>query len=267
MENFFRRRVLAPAVTTLVAAFSGSVSTAPAQAATPDRYVALGDSYSSGSGAGSSDLDADCARSTYSYPYLVASQRPGTELTLAACGGAVTSDVTDSQVNALTPETKYVTITIGGNDIGFGDLVRSCTLSDCTSTVDTSNARITGELPAKLDTTFAAIRSKAPSATVVVLGYPRPFADRTCSAAPGVTVAKQAALNNLVDNLDAVLADRAQAAGFVYGNPNPAWAGHDVCASTPFTNGLVISALGESYHPTRAGYASGYTPLVRSLIG
>jgi len=258
-----RRLALLVGATLLLLLTAG---TAPALAA-PDAYVALGDSYSSGNGARSTNLSLGCGRNTYAYPYLVAAQRPNTTLTFAACQGAVTSDVVESQVGALSAATKYVTITIGGNDIGFANLVISCTLGDCTSTIASSNAQIAGQLPAKLDAAYAAIRSRAPNATVAVLGYPRPFANRTCAAAPGATLTEQPALNALVDNLNGVIRARASAAGFRYGDPTPYWTGHDVCSTAPYTNGWVVVPPTDSYHPTRAGYANGYAPLVRSIIG
>jgi lysophospholipase L1-like esterase len=239
----------------------------PAAAAAPDQYVALGDSYSAGNGAASSNLSISCGRNTYSYPYLVAGQRPNTALSFVACQGATTTDVLNSQVAALSSATEYVTITIGGNDIGFANLVVTCTLSNCASAIATANTAIATQLPAKLDAAYAAIRSHAPSATVVVLGYPRPFAARTCPAAAGVTLDEEAGLNAMADNLDGVIQSRAAAAGFTYGDPNPYWSGHDVCSSTPYTNGYVSLLPTDSYHPTRAGYAGGYTPLVRSFLG
>ena len=51
------------------------------------------------------------------------------------------------------------------------------------------------------------------------------------------------------------------------GGNDVGFSGHDVCASVPYVNGFKLFASGDSYHPTRAGYASGYTPLVRSIIG
>ncbi|TQS46114.1 SGNH/GDSL hydrolase family protein [Cryptosporangium phraense] len=256
-----RLPLLIAAVLALIA-----VGAAPAQAAT-DRYVALGDSYSAGNGAASSNLNLGCGRNTYAYPYLVAAQRPNTALTFAACQGAVTTDVINSQVDSLSAATTYVTITIGGNDIGFVNLVVGCTLGNCASTITSTNAQIANQLPAKLDAAYAAIRSHAPNATVVVLGYPKPFAGRTCAATPGVTLAEETGLNGLVDNLDGVIRTRAQAAGFTYGDPGSYWSGHDICAATPYTNGWVVIPATDSYHPTRAGYANGYAPLVRSIIG
>ncbi|SHN46972.1 SGNH/GDSL hydrolase family protein [Cryptosporangium aurantiacum] len=263
MVRVLRRLALLVGATILL---STTVGVSPAAAA-PDQYVALGDSYSAGNGAGSTNLSLVCGRNSYAYPYLVAAQRPNTTLTFAACQGAVTTDVTNSQLGSLSASTRWVTITIGGNDIGFANLVISCTLTNCASTIASSNAQIANQLPGKLDATYAAIRSRAPNATVVVLGYPKPFANRTCAAAPGATLAEQSALNALVDNLDGVIRDRAAAAGFRYADPNPYWVGHDVCSSTRYTNGWVTIPPGDSYHPSRAGYASGYTPLVRSVIG
>jgi lysophospholipase L1-like esterase len=233
-----------------------------------DKYVALGDSYSAGNGANSTNLDSSCNRNTYAYPYLL-SQQKGYALTFVACAGAVTGDVINGQVNSVTSDTKVVTITIGGNDIGFTNLILACTTLGCASQISSSNAKIANELPAKLNSTFAAIKAKAPSAKVVVLGYGNPFAvpTRTCLAATGVSSSEETSLTALVGNLDNTIKSRAQAYGFSYADVNPYWSGHDVCASNPFTNGLTLLHTADSYHPTRNGYANGDVPAIRSIIG
>ncbi|HMJ34944.1 MAG TPA: SGNH/GDSL hydrolase family protein [Baekduia sp.] len=232
-----------------------------------DKYVALGDSYSAGNGANSTNLNSSCNRNTYAYPYLVSQQRPNTALTFVACSGAVTGDVINGQVNSVTSDTKIVTITIGGNDIGFTSLILACTTLGCQSQINTSNAKIANELPAKLDATYAAIKARAPTAQVVVLGYGRPFANRTCLAATGVSLSEETSLNALVDNMNNTIRARALAYGFSYADVNPYWAGHDICAGNPFTNGLTLLHTADSYHPTRNGYANGDTPAVRAIVG
>jgi lysophospholipase L1-like esterase len=232
-----------------------------------DKYVALGDSYSAGNGANSTNLDSSCNRNTYAYPYLVAQQRPNTALTFVACSGAVTGDVINGQVNSVTADTKIVTMTIGGNDIGFTSLILACTTLGCQSQIDSSNAKIANELPAKLNTTYAAIKARAPTAKVAILGYARPFANRTCLAATGVSLSEETNLNALVDNMNNVIRARALAYGFSFADVTPAWAGHDICASNPFTNGLTLLHSADSYHPTRNGYANGDTPAVRAIVG
>src|SRR5882757_10007142 len=110
------------------------LSLAGAGSALADKYVALGDSYSSGTGT-RTYFDSGCQRSVYAYPYLLSQQRPNTQLTFAACSGAKTGDVLNNQVSSLTADTKIVTITIGGNDAGFSSVITECAkpgwLSDC----------------------------------------------------------------------------------------------------------------------------------------
>jgi lysophospholipase L1-like esterase len=253
-------RRLAPLVAAVLAAL------ALAGIASAENYVAMGDSYSSGNGANSTNLDSACNRNTYAYPYLLAQQR-GSALTFVACGGAVTGDIINTQSASANSTTNLVTLTIGGNDVGFSSLIVACTTLGCQSQIDSSNAQITNELPAKLDAAYAAIRSHAPNARVVVLGYGRPFAHRTCLAATGVSLSEEDQLNALTDHLDSVIKGRALAAGFGYADIAPYWAGHDVCSSSPFTNGLTLLHTADSYHPTRAGYANGDVPAVRAIIG
>ena len=68
----------------------------------PRPYVALGDSYSSGTGTRSYLADGtSCQRSTYAYPSLIAAAR-GYALNFRACSGAKVADVTNTQLGALT---------------------------------------------------------------------------------------------------------------------------------------------------------------------
>lgn len=244
---------------------------ASAQAQEVDSYVALGDSFSSGNGTFLPDRSLRCYRSSRAYPALLAAQRPNTDLDFRACSGADSADVLADQVPALDADTDLVSITVGGNDIGFVDLIIACTGSfspTCTSAVSAANSRIANELPAKLDAVYAAITAAAPGArAVVVLGYGRFFGDSlSCDAARGVTRAEAGLLNGVADNLDAVLAARAAAAGFSYRSAIGPFTGHDVCASDPWLNGRNLS-LPDIFHPTRSGHRNGYLPLVRSVLG
>src|SRR5436189_3355788 len=92
-----------------------------ASAALADQYVALGDSYSSGTGT-RTYFDSTCQKSVYAYPYLLSQQRANTQLVFSACSGAKTADVLNNQVSSLTSGTAIVTITIGGNDAGFSSV-------------------------------------------------------------------------------------------------------------------------------------------------
>ncbi|MGN7200718.1 GDSL-type esterase/lipase family protein [Arthrobacter sp. SAFR-044] len=96
----------------------------PAQAADKIKYIALGDSYAAGQGAGAYQ-DA-CYRSDNSYSELAAEDKAVKLVVNAACSGKTTWDVVNTQLRQLNKSTELVTITAGGNNIGFGDIINYC---------------------------------------------------------------------------------------------------------------------------------------------
>jgi lysophospholipase L1-like esterase len=245
--------------------FGVSTSAAPAVASADD-YVALGDSFSSGVGTGSYTLSSSCRRGVYAYPWLVAQQRPNTSLTFAACSGA-TTDVMASQIQSVTAATDIVTVTIGGNDIGFSDLIVQCTLANCSSALDTTRASLGTVLSPRLDTVYTAIRGRALDASVVVLGYPRIFSSAGCFGTLGISSTERTKANELADALDQLAGARAAAAGVTYRSAIAHFSGHAVCSWSAWLNGLNLFNTVESYHPNRNGNSLGYAPLVRSVVG
>ena len=244
------------------------VLVAPAGAAAADRYVALGDSFSSGVGTNSYTLSSSCKRSVYAYPYLISQQRPDTTLDFVACSGATTSGLMANQIQAVNTATTIVTVTIGGNDIRFADLIVQCTLSDCSSALDSTRASLTAVLNPRLDTVYTAIRNQAAiGARVVVLGYPRIFGGSGCFGTLGISATERSKANQLAVDLDGVIGARAAAYGFTYKSALASWSTHAVCSSSPWLNGLNIFNTTESYHPNRNGNSQGYVPLVRAVIG
>lgn len=268
-----RSRGAAASCAVLVAAGLAAVSTGPATAAPPsDEYVAMGDSYASGNGTGNRDLDYSCYRSSDAYGPIIAEEREQTALTFTACGGDTTDDVLANQVGALSADTDYVTLSIGGNDVGFVDLILNCwgyyDQASCLATADEVNDRIDNELPAKLDKTHAAIQASAPDATVMQVGYPRAFGDDvSCSQADGIDPTEAAALNGVADNLERVISERAAANGVTYLSVIEAFTGHDVCADDPYLVGKWAWDAADVYHPSKAGHRDGFMPLVRAVMG
>jgi lysophospholipase L1-like esterase len=236
-----------------------------------EQYVALGDSYSSGTGT-RTYFDSTCQRSVYAYPSLIDTQRPNTDLVFAACSGAKTGDVLNNQVSSLTSTTRWVTITIGGNDAGFSDVITECALpgwmSDCDGAINTAQSYIQNTLPGKLTTVYNAIKSHSPSATVIVLSYPRLFMGVDCNAGTFFSSSEMTRLNQTADLLRDVTRTQALAAGanFRFADAIPPFTGHAVCSSTEWLNGL-SNPTGESYHPNTTGHSSGYAPLVRAIMG
>ena len=251
------------AVAAAVAAVSASVGRAAGVT-----YAALGDSYSSGVGTGSYTLDSACKRSAYAYPYLWAQQHAGTSLSFVACSGAKTSDLLANQLTAVTPSTTLVTMTIGGNDIGFANLIYQCTLSDCSAALDSTRANLATTLTNPLDTVFNTVKSHAaPGARIIVLGYPRVFQNTSCFGSLGISSTEQTKANALADALNSLEAQRATLDGVTYQSAIGKFTGHAVCSSSPWLNGLNLFNTGESYHPNKNGHSSGYLSLLTVLAG
>jgi lysophospholipase L1-like esterase len=255
------------ALVALGAAAALTVSAAPAQAA--NSYVALGDSYSSGTGTRTYINDGtSCQRSVYAYPSLISANK-GLILNFRACSGAKVADVTNTQLSALTTTTTQVSISVGGNDAGFADVLTECAqpgwMSDCNGAIDGAQNIINTTLPTRLSTLYAAIRSKAPNAKVVVVGYPRIFQGEDCNAFTWFSPAEETRLNQTADLLNSKTSAQASAKGFTFVNPTSRFTGHAVCDDVEWLNGL-SNPVGESYHPNVAGHRDGYAPIVSTPL-
>ncbi|CAG7598619.1 SGNH/GDSL hydrolase family protein [Actinacidiphila bryophytorum] len=242
------------------------LTTGPAQAAGP-AYVALGDSYSAGNGAGNYiSSSGDCHRSNSAYPALWAGAHSPSSFTFAACSGAVTSDVTGSQLGGLNSSTGLVTLTIGGNDAGFSDVMTTCVTgsdSTCVNRVNQAETFVRNTLPGRLDTVYNAIRAKAPNARVVVLGYPDMY-DLSAWFCVGLSDTKHQKINEAADVLDTTTASVAASHGFAFGDVRPTFHGHELCSGDDYLHSLVISPSWESYHPTATGHSAGYLPVLNA---
>jgi hypothetical protein len=187
-------------------------------------YVAMGDSYSAGEGLGPYVKGTDvigldgtytnkCHRSLDAYGPLL-SIRANKELPhFVACSGAITHDYFNrnsegnympdgsrvpSQQGALSTATTSVTLTFGGNDVGFADVLETCTydhlpqpytngqpgcskISSLVSATDKAIEALDGKggwvTPNSkpihpLTSVISDILDKAPNATLYVADYP-----------------------------------------------------------------------------------------------
>ena len=218
----------------LVCALGGGVTAA----AFADNYVALGDSYSSGTGTRDYSLSSGCQRGPYAYPALIKADRPNTTLNFVACSGAKTTDVLNNQVSALNTSTNIVTITIGGNDAGFSSVITRCAepLVSCSSDVTNANNYIRNTLPGNLNNVYSQIRTRAPNARVIVLGYPRLFMGVDCNAGTFFSTDEMTRLNATADLMKTTISGRAAAYGFTFKDAIPAFTGHAVCSSSECPN-------------------------------
>ncbi|MEU3456445.1 SGNH/GDSL hydrolase family protein [Micromonospora sp. NPDC006766] len=266
-----RRTRLATLALALASSLGVTLSLAvPAQAAATDRYVALGDSYASGVGADSYTSESgSCMRSNNAYPALYNTNIKPASYRSVACSGATTADVINNQLSALSSTTTLVSVTIGGNDVGFSNIMTTCVLqgeSQCIAAVQAAEDKARSELPGKLANVYNGIKGKAPSARVVVVGYPAFY--QLGMVCVGLTEKSRAKINEGINLLDDITKTAATSAGFKFADVRSAFVGHQLCSyGEKWLHALNFLNLTISYHPTAAGQSGGYYPVFRSTAG
>ncbi|MBM7080018.1 MULTISPECIES: SGNH/GDSL hydrolase family protein [Micromonospora] len=266
-----RRSRLVTLAVSLAASIGVTLGAAvPVQAAPTDRYVALGDSYASGVGAGSYTSESgSCQRSTNAYPALYNTNIKPASYKSVACSGATTTDVVNNQLSALTSTTTLVSVTIGGNDVGFTTIMSTCVLqgeTQCVAAVQAAENKARAELPAKLATVYNGIKTRAPSARVVVVGYPVFYQLGTVCV--GLSANSRAKINEGINLIDDITRTAATSAGFTFADVRSIFVGHQLCSyGEKWLHALNFANLGVSYHPTAAGQSGGYYPVFRSAAG
>jgi lysophospholipase L1-like esterase len=233
-------------------------------------YVALGDSYSAGVGAGNYlSSSGSCERSPNAYSALWAAAHAPASYVSVACSGATSATVTSSQLAALSPSTTLVSITVGGNDVGFTNTLETCILegtSDCVAAVNAAETIARTTLPGTLNTLFGQIHSDAPNSRVVVLGYPR-FYDTSTWFCIGLSNTSRTKINEGADVLDSTVQAAAAGHGFSFGDVRSQFANHEICDSSKWLHALNFTDFEESYHPTAAGQAGAYLPVFTAAAG
>ncbi|MCX5412745.1 MULTISPECIES: SGNH/GDSL hydrolase family protein [Streptomyces] len=268
-----RKGMVTAAVVTASLLTSG---TAPATAAdvsgqrSVSHYVALGDSYAAGTGL-SQQTDAECMRSKGSYPAWIAETYKPSVFKDATCSGATTRSLWNHegssapQVDALTRDTDLVTVTLGGNDLGFSDVITRCVLAGLTTRegtpcrdtaakeVDAGFARLNTRLPDML----ADIERRSPQARVVVVGYPNPFpADgSTCGSSVPLAEGDVTWLHQTTNRLNLMLELVALTEQAEFVDTSSVFRGHDMCrpSSGQWINPLLPQTPG-SAHPNAVGH-------------
>ncbi|MGH3382404.1 MAG: SGNH/GDSL hydrolase family protein [Actinoallomurus sp.] len=264
----FPRFVASAACAVSLAAAALTAATTPAYASSTN-YVALGDSYSSGTGTGSYDLDSACQRSSKAYAALWSASHAPASFQFVACSGAKTGDVLNNQIGALSASTTLASITIGGNDAGFASIMQTCVLSSddsCLSAVSGAEDYARNTLPGNLNNLFGQMRSRAPSATFVVMDYPHLYITND-SGCIGMSHTKHVALNEAADVIDGTIATAASQAGFTFSDVRSQFTGHELCSGDDWLHAVDLGDIGSSYHPTATGHASGFLPVFSAGAG
>ncbi|UYP18766.1 SGNH/GDSL hydrolase family protein [Rhodococcus sp. Z13] len=238
------------------------------------RYVALGDSRAAGPYLDAAALLDGCARADAGYPNLVARSLQVVSFTNVACTGARTEHLTSvpqetttgpmpPQIEALAPDTDLVTVSIGGNDVGWSGLVSSCytdlpggdahcrtdpgTTSRMTAALDALGPKVTGAL--------TAVRQRAPRARVLLVGHGGVYGNRACWPNIPTSDADAVFVTDFFTRMNRVLAASAAAAGAEFVDVTVGTEGHDACAPSEqrWYEGRQSLSLARPLHPTAAG--------------
>ena len=240
------------------------------------RYLALGDSYTAGEGLPPFDMSTPaCHRSEMAFPRLV---RVGTTVaTSRACSGATTAHVLEReqhpgvgrQVDGVSADTDLVSITVGGNDLGFATVMSECVFGrlPC-SRLDDRVEAVLGGLGTRLEAVYRDVTARAPGARLVVVGYPQLIADPdrvevdACATLVGpfsgglrIDAGEVRWLREKGDRLAAVVRAAATAVGGAYVDSAAAFAGHEACSPDPWVEGVAVPQVALSFHPNATGHA------------
>ncbi len=238
------------------------------------KYVALGDSFSSGVGTGTyyTPDPENCKRSMYSYPELLHNAHPDWSFVNATCLGATISWLKYEAAKNLSQDVNWVTYTIGGNDADFPWVMFDCAIvpeAECIYLIEIEQEYILHTLPGELDEVNNLIKSKAGNAKVIVLDYPRLFGETSFCISP-YNEGIRTLMNGTANLMKGVISNATARAGanFVFRDVIPSFVGHAVCdGGTKWLNGVVTLSPSESYHPTIEGQSNGYYPAVHGVTG
>lgn len=253
--------------------------------ATIQRYVALGDSFASVGTLTNLHLDPlGCARAKDNYPGQLAPQLKPKTFVDRTCGAATTEHMTNPQLvplgvnppqfDALTPDTDLVTLSIGGNDLGFGEIVLTCATlsvtdpagSPCkkhfTKDGDEIGRRLTALAP-KITAVLNGIKSRAPKARIAVVGYLRILPPtKGCWPIVPISAGDVEYFEGVQHRLNTSIGAWAKAAAATFVNPGLV-TGHDVCQppGVKWVEGLIPTSPSVPVHPNAKGqeYVAGLT--------
>lgn len=279
-----RRRVRALALALAMLAALTLVAAAGARAA---NYVSLGDSYAAGPLIPNYLPPYGCLKSDRNYAHLAA---PMIGLTLrdASCSGATTVDMTQAQnvepgpnppqFNSLDSSTTVVSVTIGGNDIGFSEVAESCITLNPFSTPcknkydpggkDQLAERIAATAP-KVAAVLQGIHARSPNAKIYLVNYPAIFPETGSGCWPQMPISfgDTPYLRSTEQHLNSMLATQAAANGATLVNWYQASIGHDACKSLSnrWVEPLLPGSLAAPIHPNLAGMTGAAAALVAAV--
>lgn len=265
---------------------------------------------------GTDTADNKCHVSLLSYPYLLAHDLNYNSFHSVACSGAKMKDITDTskqyegqartktkrgdyskgQIDSFlgnfqpgyidqldfvtTYQPQVITLSVGGNDVGFSGILASCisplNLATCYSTYEDRLElvrQINAQFPSLVSTYQTLKKTSSPDTRIYAIGYPqivKPGGD--CRINVQLNADELVFAQQFTSYLDDIIQQAAAKAGVFYVDTQNALNGHRLCEARPgefavngltrgtdypqWFGGIINGPLGdETYHPTPLGYS------------
>lgn len=238
------------------------------------RYVAIGSSMAAGPGIGPRAKGAPwgSGRSARNYPHLVA-RRCGLDLVDVTFSGATTAHVLADRQRGVPPQIcavdgseSLVTITVGGNDVGYIPLLMAASLPRAVRRLPLLGPRMSELLDGDarnraLDAVFEslcavglAVRERAPRARVFFVDYLTVLPPVGTPAAP-LSEADADLGRHVAATLEGLTADAAAATGCEVVRAAAASREHHAWSAEPWTTrpGVPLPGRAAPLHPNAAG--------------
>lgn len=225
--------------------FGGRNQPAP----TPDpirNYVALGDGYAAAPKIGTTDPADGCERSTTNYPAQVA-KALAAKLVDRSCTGAETQSLLAGtklpggptlppQVESVVRSTDLVTISVGLADNQVGQRIFAvCLELPCGDRIPAGQlVKQVGAIGDRVGEIVRDVQTRAPSALILIVGYPRIAPEKRCAGLPPLDEKQLSGVRQLYEQANRTLRSAAQTTGATFVDVDAATSGHDVCADEPW---------------------------------
>lgn len=243
-------------------------------------------------------IACSAARAYNLLPNLTASSKPTDAF--GQVGGGQYGELSQLDKGFLDADTTLVTVSIGGNDARFGDILERCitlltdvcqnsTLAgDVKPMKDAIPELINGKVKDSIVTVLKQIRLKAPNAKVVLMGYPV-LLEYLGQCVVGIGTAEAPWLNTIAGTLATAMSDAVATANqsvgttFVYfSDPRSSFAGRAICGNPEDIHGIVAGwsktpgepsgvippVSQQSFHPKISGttdYANSLNATLRAM--
>jgi GDSL-like Lipase/Acylhydrolase family len=178
----------------------------------------------------------------------------------------------DPQFNALKPADALVTVGIGGNDAGLIGVAEECAQLDATSPSGTPcqdhytaggsdpNVAAINAAGPKIAATLSGIHTNAPSARIVIVGYPDglPTDGTACWPLVPTTKGDITYFNGLEQQLNHMIATDAANNNATFVDTWSSSIGHDACKppGIAWVNGIIPTSAAFPLHPNQMGEAN-----------